>query len=130
MNRCKHLWLVVLLLCSGCVCVFPPCDRRLHVSGHVFDADHNPVPDAIVVLNGVRQETNQNGCFYFGGTFAASELDITVTKVGYKSFHGIKEVDFFETIITLEGENSERLSSPIWHKLEIDELPKYKDCGK
>jgi|SRR4030095_12152935 Carboxypeptidase regulatory-like domain len=130
MCRLKHFCLVIVLFCSGCVCVFAPCERRLHVSGQVSDADHNRVAYATVVLNGVRKETDERGCFYFGGLAAATDFDMTVTKVGYKPYHGVKEFDYFETIVTLSSENSEQQSSAIWTKLGVDEISKYKGCGE
>src|SRR5262245_38849351 len=130
MRRFRYLCLIVVLLCSGCVGVLAPRDRRLHVSGQVSDADHNPLAYATVVLNGVRKETDEKGCFYFGGTSAAADFDLTVTKVGYKPYHGVKEFDFFETIVTLSSENSERPSSAIWQQLAVDEVSTYKPCGE
>jgi len=117
------------LLGSACVGVLAPRDRRLHVSGQVSDIDHNPIAYATVVLNGIRKETDEKGCFYFGGTMVADDFDLTVTKVGYKPYHGLKEFDFFETIVTLSSENSEQQSTAIWQRLAVDEVSKYKPCG-
>jgi len=54
MRLARHLYLVVTFISSGCVCMFVPCDRSLHVSGHVFDAQHKPVVNATIEFYGER----------------------------------------------------------------------------
>jgi hypothetical protein len=67
MRSMYSLLLSFTVACSGCVCWFVPCDRRLHVSGHVFDNQHHPVSQASVTFYGVTKETPEDGCFYFDG---------------------------------------------------------------
>jgi hypothetical protein len=122
--------LLIGFLSIGCVCIFEPCNRRIHLSGHVLDAEREPVPYAIVELNGMKRETDETGCFYFGEGVAASEFDLTVTKLGYKPYRTYKEIDFYEVITTLMPENSEQQSSALWHKLYVEEISKFKDCSE
>jgi len=126
----KYSCLIIVLLFTGCTSVLSPGAPRLHVSGHVLDADHKPLAYATVVVNGVRKETDENGCFYFGGNQAASEVDLTANKLGYKQYHGQKGRDFYEVIINLPAENSNDDASAYWQQLTIEELPKYKQCGE
>jgi hypothetical protein len=124
------LYLTIALLGAGCTSTFLSGDRRLHVSGHVLDAQHKPIGYAVVELHGVKKETDENGCFYFGGTNPGMDVSITVSKLGYKPYRAGKEFDFYEVVITLAAENSERPSSAIWHRLYIEELSKFDDCLK
>jgi hypothetical protein len=100
------------------------------LSGHVLDPQHKPVGSATVLFDGVKKETDENGCFYFGGDSEASDLDITVSKFGYKTYRAVKEYDFYEIVITLASENGEQRSSGIWHKLYLEEISKYQDCAE
>jgi hypothetical protein len=100
------------------------------VSGHVLDDQHDTVGYAVIELNGERKESDENGCFYFSGISRSSELDILITKVGYKPYRAVKEFDFYEVVITLTPEGNEVPSSAIWHKLYIEELGRFKTCSE
>ncbi len=109
--------------------MFVSCDRKLHVSGHVVDGQHKPISKATVEFYGVKKQTDENGCFYFGGLLAATGFNVAVSKPGYKNYRAGKEFDFYDIDITLVPTNSEQLSSAVWHKLPENELPKYKECS-
>ena len=129
MRVARCLCFMLPLVFGGCGCLFAPCGRRLHVSGHVLDAQHRPVGYATVELGGVRKETDGNGCFYFGGDTADADLNINVTKVGHHPYRASKGFDLYEVVITLAPEQGEQQSSGVWHKLYVDELPRYKTCA-
>jgi hypothetical protein len=131
MNRlAPSLALAAVLLGGGCVCMFVPCDRALHVSGHVFDSEHKPVSHATVEFYGVKKETDENGCFYFGGVLAASGFNVGVTRSGYKPYREGKEFDFYDIDVNLASTDAAQQSSAIWHKLQPGELSKYKECSE
>lgn len=130
MRATQCFCLLITFLFVGCNCTLGPCGRRLHVSGHVLDPEHRPIGYAAVVLDGVKKETDENGCFFFGGDSEAANFDIDVSKFGYKPYRASKEYDFYEIVITLASENGEQRSSGIWHKLYIEELSKYKACSE
>jgi hypothetical protein len=129
MRSMYSLLLSFTVACSGCVCWFVPCDRRLHVSGHAFDNQHHPVSQASVTFYGVTKETPEDGCFYFDGLLAAQGLNVQVVKAGYKPYREGKEFAYFDIEVTLEPENSDRPSSGSWRELSRDELSKYKACA-
>ena len=106
--------------------MFVPCDRKLHVSGHVFDAQHKPVGNATIEFYGVKKEIDENGCFYFGGLLAASGFNVAVNKPGYKPYREGKEFDFYDIDVMLASMDSDQPSSAIWHKLPPAELAKYR----
>lgn len=99
------------------------------MSGHVLDAQHDPMGYVVIELNGERKESHENGCFYFSGDSRSSELNIVITKVGYKPYRAVKGFDFYEVVVTLTSESKEEPSSAIWHKLYIEELGKFKACS-
>src|SRR4051794_12009182 len=100
------LILCSLITCSGCVCMFVPCDKWVHVSGHVFDEKHNPLQDADVEFYGDIKKTDANGCFYFGGVLAASGFNISVSKPGFKSYTEGKEFDYYDIDVSLPSQES------------------------
>ncbi len=111
--------------------MFVPCDRRLHVSGHVFDAQHKPISNATIEFYGVKKETDENGCFYFGGLLAASGFNVAANKPGYKSYREGKKFEFYDLDITLASIDSQQSSSAVWHKLAaVGELSKFKECSQ
>ena len=130
MRLMQCLILVVALICGGCVCMFVPCDRRLQVSGHVFDLQHKPISHATVEFYGVKKETDDTGCFYFGGLLAASGFNVSVTKSGYKPYREGKELAYYDIEVTLVPDSSEGQSSGVWHTLSEEQLSKYKDCSE
>ena len=71
--------------------MFVPCDRKLHVSGHVVDGQHKPISKATVEFYGVKKQTDEKGCFYFGGLLAATGFNVAVSKPGYKNYRAGKE---------------------------------------
>jgi hypothetical protein len=75
------------------VCMFVPCDRHVHVSGHVYDEHHRPLRDAEVEYYGERKRTDANGCFYFRGLLAAPGFNISVSKPGFKTYTDGKRFD-------------------------------------
>ena len=110
--------------------MFVPCDRKLHVSGHIFDAQHKPVSHATVEFYGVKKETDANGCFYFGGVLAAPGFNVSVAKPGYQPYREGKEFDFYDIEVTLAATDDAQKSSGVWRKLTADELAKYKECSE
>jgi hypothetical protein len=130
MHIAKNLLLVFVFICSGCVCMFVPCDQKLHVSGHVLDTQHKPVGNATIEFYGIKKQSDENGCFYFGGLLAGPGFNVAVTKPGYKSYREGKEFDFYDIDVTLASEDSEQPSSGIWHKLSAAELSKHKECSE
>jgi hypothetical protein len=62
MRLISSLVLCLTLICTGCVCMFVPCDRGVHVSGHVLDAQHRLISHATVEFYGVKKETAADGC--------------------------------------------------------------------
>jgi hypothetical protein len=108
--------------------MFVPCDRGVHVSGHVLDAQHRPISHATVEFYGVKKETADDGCFRFGGHLAASGFAIKVSKPTYKTYSESKEFNYYDIDVTLESENNEQQSSATWHTLSKDQLPKYEKC--
>ena len=129
MHVAKHLLLAFALICSGCVCVFLPCDRKVHVSGHVFDAQHKPLGNATIEFYGVKKQTDENGCFYFGGLLAAPGFNVAVTKPGYKSYREGREFDFYDIDVMLASDTADQPSSGVWRKLPAAELSKHKECS-
>jgi hypothetical protein len=109
--------------------MFVPCDRRVHVSGHVFDSQHKPIGHAKVEFYGSTQETDERGCFYFGGLLAAPGFNVTVSKSGYKPYREGKEFDYYDIEVTLAPDNSNQQSSGSWRKLNEEELSKYRTCS-
>jgi hypothetical protein len=110
--------------------MFIPCDRRLHVSGHVLDLQHKPISKATVEFYGVKKQTDENGCFYFDGLLGAPGFNVAVMKPGYKNYREGKEFDFYDIDVTLVPADSEQSSSGVWHKLQSNELSKYKECSR
>jgi Carboxypeptidase regulatory-like domain len=110
--------------------MFVPCDRKLHVSGHVIDTQHKPVVNATIEFYGVKKQTDEDGCFYFGGLLAAPGFNVAVTKPGYKLYREGKEFDFYDIDVTLASSDSDQPSSAVWHKVPATELSKYKECSE
>ena len=110
--------------------MFVPCDRAVHVSGHVFDAQHKPISNATVEFYGVKHQTDENGCFYFGGVLAASGFSLAVSKPGDKPYREGKDFDFYDVEIMLTPADAEQPSSAVWHKLQAAQLPKYQECSE
>ncbi len=105
--------------------MFVPCDRKLHVSGHVLDIQHQPISNATIELYGVKQQTDDNGCFYFGGLLAASGFYVSASNPGYRSYREGKEFDFYDIEITLASIDSPQPSSAVWHRLAVGDLSKF-----
>ena len=129
MRLLHGLSILAVLSSGGCICMFVPCDRQVHVSGHVLDAQHKPVGHATVQFYGVQKETDENGCFYFGGLLAAPGFNVSVTKDGYKPYREGKEFKYYDIEVTLAPENSELSSSGSWRALNESELSKFKACN-
>jgi hypothetical protein len=110
--------------------MFVPCDRNVHVSGHVFDSQHKPLRNATIEFYDVKNQTDENGCFYFGGLLAAPGFNVAVTKPGYKSYREGKEFDFYDIDVTLAAEGADQPSFGVWHKLPASELSKHEECAK
>ena len=109
--------------------MFVPCDRKLHVSGHVLDNKHHPISQAKVELYGVTKETDENGCFYFGGLLAASGFNVKVSKPGYAPYREGKAFEYYDIEVVLGPEEGNQQSYGSWHKLSQDELSKYQACA-
>jgi len=109
--------------------MFVPCDRQNHVSGHVFDAQHKPISRATVEFYGVKTETDENGCFYFGGHLAGAGFNVAASKPGYKSYREGREFKFYDIDITLASADSQEPSSAVWNELIAGELSKF-ECSE
>jgi len=99
------------------------------VAGHVFDATHRPLGAATVELNGVKKETNESGCFYFGDVLGGSDLNLRVAKLGQKSYQESKQFGTYSIVVTLAPEDSEQQSTAIWDESLMAEISKYKECS-
>src|SRR4051812_35409716 len=102
--------------------MFVPCDSRVHISGHILDAQHRPIPHSKVEFYGVTKDTDQNGCFYFGGVLATSTFELSASGPGYKDFKERKKIDFYDVEVTLAPKDSDQTSSATWKKLDGNEL--------
>jgi hypothetical protein len=122
------LGLFLLLAQTGCLCWFVPCDRELHVSGHVYDARGKPVRDAEVELYGDTRRTRADGCFRFTGVLAASGFEVTVTKPGFKTYREGKKSYLYDLAIVLQPEDSPGSSTGAWRVLEDSEVPNHEAC--
>ena len=94
-----------------------------------MDARHRPLGGATIELNGVKKETNENGCFYFGDVLDGSDLNLRVAKLGQKSYREGKEFGSYSIVVTLASEDGEHQSTAIWHKSLMSELSKY-ECSE
>ena len=121
---------IIALFLAGCICMFASCDRRLLVAGHVFDDRHRPLGHATVELDGVKKETDENGCFYFGDVSGGSDLNLRVAKVGYKPYRAGKEFGSYIIVVTLASDDGEQQSSATWHKTLVGEISKYQECSE
>jgi hypothetical protein len=119
----------LVIASTGCVCMFVPCDRKVHVSGHVFDEKHKPLRDADVEFYGVTHKTDKNGCFYFGGLLAAPGFNVVISKPGYKKYEEGREFDYYDIDVTLAPEDDSENSSGSWRKLQDADLGKFKLCA-
>jgi len=125
----RRTCLVVTLL-AGCVCLFTSCDRQVLVAGHVSDSQHRPLGHATVDLNGVKKETDENGCFYFGEVSGSSEMILRVAKVGHRQYQDSKALGTYIIVVTLVPEDSEQQSSAVWQRSMVGEMSKYKNCSE
>ena len=114
-------------LLAGALCVFASCNRQLLVSGHVFDSQHRPLGHATVDLNGVKKETDETGCFYFGEVSGSSEMNLRVAKLGSKQYRESKELGTYNIVVTLVQEDSEQQSSALWQRSMVGEI---KNCSE
>jgi hypothetical protein len=127
--RVGHYFSLVLASIIGCVFLFAACDRQLLVAGHVFDSQHRPLGHATVEVNGVKTETNESGCFYFGEVSGGPDLNLRVAKLGSKQYQDSKELSTYNIVVTLVQENSEQQSSAVWQRSMVGEISRYKDCS-
>ena len=111
-------------LLVGAICIFASCSRQLLVTGHVFDSQHRPLGHATVDLNGVKKETDENGCFYFGELSGSSEMNLRVAKLGSKQYRESKELGTYNVVVTLVQEDSEQQSSALWQRSMVGEIKK------
>ena len=127
-NLATFLLAVLMAPSLSCVCWFVPCDRQVHVSGYVFDENHNPLQGAIVEFYGTTRLTTANGCFRFSGHLAAPGFNVVVRKTGYKPYREGRRFDYYEIEITLVPESSSNSSIGEWHVLKVDELDSHQEC--
>ena len=130
MRLAHRSFLLIALFLAGCVCMLASCDHRLLVAGHVFDARHRPLGHATVELNGVKQETDEHGCFYFGEVPDDADLILRVAKLGHKPYRADKEFGSYNIAVTLASEDGEQQSTAVWHKTLTGEISKYKECSE
>jgi hypothetical protein len=115
---------------AGCVCILASCNHRLLVVGHVLDARHRPLGHATVELDGVKKETDEHGCFYFGEVSDGSVLILRVAKLGHKPYREDKEFGSYNIVVTLASEDGEQQSKAVWNKTLTGEISKYKECSE
>jgi len=129
--RAFHLSrLIVALFLIGCICVLASCDSALLVAGIVLDSQQRPLGHATVELNGVKKETNENGCFYFADSSGGSELSLRVAKVGHKSYREEKEPGSYSIVVTLAPEDDQQQSSATWQRSPAGEISKNAVCSE
>jgi len=121
---------LVFAFLVGCVCVFTACNRQVLVAGHVSDSQHRPLGHATVDLNGVKKETDDNGCFYFGEVPGSSEMNLRVAKVGHRQYQDSKALGTYNIVVTLVQEDSDQQSSAVWQRSIAGEMSKYKNCSE
>src|SRR5688572_32275861 len=121
-------WTILLLFLVSCIFIFASCDSPLLVAGNVLDSQQRPLGHATVELNGVKKETNENGCFYFADSPGGSELNLRVAKVGHKPYREEKELGSYNIIVILAPENDPQQSSATWQRSPSSEISKNKDC--
>ena len=120
----------MLALLAGAIYLFASCNRQPLVAGHVFDSQHRSLGHATVDLNGVRKETDENGCFYFGEVSGGSEMNLRVAKLGHRQYQDSKEVGTYNIVVTLVQEDSEEQSSAMWQRSLVGDISRYKDCSQ
>ena len=125
----RHRNLMLAIVAGGVFCL-ASCHRELLVAGHVFDSQHRPLGHATVELNGVKTETNERGCFYFGKVSSDSELNLRVAKLGSRQYQDSKELATYNIVVTLVQEDSEQPSSAVWQRSMVGEISRYKDCSE
>ena len=117
-----------VILVSGCICWFAPCDRAVHVSGHVRDTRGAPVKDAAVEFYGVTRATCDDGCFHFGGVLAAPGFTVAVSKPGYKPYREGRKFAYYDIEITLAPAEDPRQSTGLWRVLKENDLAAHAMC--
>ena len=90
---------------------------------------HRPLGHATVELNGVKTETDEHGCFYFGDVMG-SDLKLRVAKLGYKPYDEGKEIGSYIIVVKLAAEDGELQSSATWEQSPMVEISKHKGCSK
>ena len=108
--------------------MFVPCDRLNHVGGYVRDADQRPISGATVTFYGVSEQTDAEGCFFFGGALAASRFRVEVTKDGYAPFSEGRGFALYDMSVTLESVASGQASRAKWRKITADEARVTPSC--
>ena len=123
-------WSIIALFLTSCILIFASCDSPLLVTGNVLDSQQRPLGHATVELNGVKQETNENGCFYFADSSGGSELNLRVAKVGHKPYREEKELGSYNIVVTLAPEDDQQQSSATWQRSPAGEISKNGGCSE
>jgi hypothetical protein len=118
----------IILLMNGCVCWFVPCDKAVHVSGHVLDENARSIENASVLFYGVTRDTCPDGCFRFGGLLAARGFALRVTKPGYKSYEDARRFAYYDVTVKLARNGTPRTSTAVWTELSENDVGSHTTC--
>src|SRR5215204_96709 len=124
--RVGRRFCLVIACLSSCLGLFTSCNREVVVAGHVFDAQHKPLGHATVDLNGMKKETDENGCFYFGEVSGGSDMNLRIAKLGHRQYRDSRESATYNIVVTLVQEDSEQQSSAVWQRSMVGEISRYK----
>jgi hypothetical protein len=120
----------IVLTLVGCRCLFVPCYKAVHVSGHVLDEANVPIENASVQLFGDTRATGADGCFRYQTTTEISlRFGVAVTRTGFKPYYANSQrCADYDITVRLARNSSSGASIGKWRNMSEYEVQTDSQC--